>query len=218
MVTIHIVAGPHCALKTAWFNRAFHSSSNCMKLSAEQLFDRLSGDPELLFDSYLINNFENLWMDAVVRTINMVHDNYSIAVDGVTLDDQRLAYNFSYAECVQRFIDIIRDAIAKGAIRKEVSFVVHWLALPLPLRQILNHRTAHPYTTDQLRTYVYWDSEPKEPDLKSRFITQTKSSAPSMSNNHKPSLRRGLFFASRRPAERLSENCSKNFSKFRFYF
>lgn len=163
MVTIHIVAGPHCALKTAWFNRAF---PGIRALSAEQLFDHLSGDPELLFDSYLINNFENIWIDSVVNAINAARDESSIVLDGVTLDDQRLAYNFSYAECVQRFINITRDAIAKGAIRKEVSFVVHWLALPLPLRQILNHRTAHPYTTDQLRTYVYWDSEPKEPDLK----------------------------------------------------
>lgn len=162
MVTINIVAGPHCSLKTAWFRRAF---TGVRALSAEQLFDNLSGNPDLLFDSYLIKNFENIWIDGVVNAINAAHDDSSIVLDGVTLDDQRLAYNFSYAECVQRFIDIIHDAIAKGAIHQEVSFIIHWLALPLPLRQILNHRTRHPYDTDQLRHTEYWNNAMLESDV-----------------------------------------------------
>lgn len=166
MVTIHIVAGPHCALKTSWFRRAFKT---CLCLSAEDLYDQLAREDILLKDGFLANNFENIWMNTVVQAIETAPPELHIAVDGFALKDEPYAYNFSTAEAVYRFIDIVRDAVRKGALHRDFCFVIHWLALPLPLRQILNHRRERPYATDQLRYTVYWDTNNTDPDVTLRI-------------------------------------------------
>ena len=166
MVTIHIVAGPHCALKTSWFRRAFKT---CLCLSAEDFYNQLAKEDILLKDGFLVNNFEDIWMNTVVQAIETAPPDFNIAVDGFALVDEPYAYNFSTAEAVYRFIDIVRDAVRKGALHRDFYFVIHWLALPLPLRQILNHRRERPYTTDQLRYTVYWDADAQESDVALRI-------------------------------------------------
>lgn len=162
MVTIHIVAGPHCALKTSWFRRAFKT---CLCLSAEDLYDQLAREDILLKDGFLANNFEDIWMNTVVQAIETAPPELHIAVDGFALTDEPYAYNFSTAEAVYRFIDIVRDAVRKNCLHRDFCFVIHWLALPLPLRQILNHRRQRPYATDQLRYTVHWDTESLAPGI-----------------------------------------------------
>ena len=167
MVTIHIIAGPHCALKTAFFNsRTFNSY---LRLSAEGLYDQLAKEEILLRDGFLVKNFEDIWMNTIVQAIETAPPDLNIAVDGFTLVDEPYAYNFSTAAAVYRFIDIVRDAVRKNCLHRDFCFVIHWLALPLPLRQILNHRRPKPYATDQLRYAVYWDTDITDPDVTLRI-------------------------------------------------